>query len=74
MNCIKVQKEQNPSCHLIVIKKDDGKYTINIKSGSIENPSNAPNSVWWNYGDKSYDIDGVNEVLRRYGINPISVN
>jgi hypothetical protein len=74
MNYIKVQKEQNPSCHLIIIKKDDGRYTINIKSGSIEKPSNSPNSIWWNYGDKSYDIDGVNEVLRRYGINPISVN
>jgi len=76
---VKVQKNDNPNNHLEIYQAKDykqsppepieGKYGINIVSGTIENPSKTLNSRWYNYGDKYYDFDGVLDVLKRYGIN-----
>lgn len=44
----------------------NGQYIVNVTSGSIDNPSSAANATWYNLGDKSYDKDGISNILSKY--------
>ena len=50
------------------VEKIEGSFGINIVSGTIENPSKSGNARWYNFGDKYYDLKGVLDVAKRYGI------
>lgn len=72
---IKLQKKENPTSHLTIIQKFDNdkfkylnQFTINVTSGTVENPSKLPNATWWNLGDKYHTLDEVHSILKRYGI------
>ena len=62
---LKISKIDNPVNFLEIVKKIKGSFDINIVSGTIENPSNAR---WYNFGDRYYDLKGVLNVAKRYGI------
>ena len=64
---LKISKIDNPVNFLEIreVEKIKGSFDINIVSGTIENPSNAR---WYNFGDKYYDLKGVLDVAKRYGI------
>jgi hypothetical protein len=66
-NIIKVQKSVDPTCFLTIIPRGE-KFTINVTSGTIENPSKQPNATWWNLFDKYHTLDDVKKVLGMYKI------
>jgi hypothetical protein len=66
---IKVQRDVNPINHLTIIKRGEDNYTINVTSGSIENPSKRPDATWYDLHGGNHTLDEVKEICRSCGIN-----
>jgi len=64
---LKVQKKNNPTNHLTIYAKGGG-YGINVTSGSIENPSKALGSTWWDLGNKAHTAEEVLKTFNGYGL------
>jgi hypothetical protein len=67
-------KTQAQTCFLIITKKCDNLYNVDITSGTIENPSKLPNGTWWNLSDKYHSYNELIQILNRYKININQIN
>jgi len=63
---LRVEKKDK-SAFLEIFSKN-GKYEINVCSGSIKNPSTEPGARWYNLYNKSHDINDVLKIMLGYGI------
>lgn len=55
---LKLQNKNNPTNHLTLIPEDGG-YSVNVTSGSIENPSQRANSTWYGLYNKTFSPEEV---------------
>jgi hypothetical protein len=67
-NKLKIQKKENPTNFLTITQVGKDSYNINVTSGTIQNPSNAPNATWFNLRDKYHTYNELLLILKRYGV------
>jgi hypothetical protein len=67
-NKLKIQKKDNPTNFLTITQVGKDSFNIDVTSGSIQNPSSAPNATWFNLGDKYHTYNELLVILKRYGV------
>jgi hypothetical protein len=71
-NKLKIQKKDNPTNFLTITQVGKDSYNIDVTSGTIQNPSSAPNATWFNLRDKYHTYNELLLILKRYGVVKMS--
>lgn len=65
---IQVEKIDGGNNFLTIVPRDDGRYTINVTSGTINKPNTNIGATWYDLHNKRHTLPEVYDVMISYGI------